>query len=285
MRFLHLGDLHLGKSLGDFDLIGDQKYILDQMLAVIRERTVDAVLIAGDVYDKAIPSEAATNLLDYFLCRLAEAGVKTFLISGNHDSDDRLNYRSRLFQDNQIFISSVFRGKLEKYTVEDEQGEVDVYLLPFVKASQVRHYFPDAKIDSYDDAVRVIIEHAHLDRQKRNVIVAHQFVAGRSEDPVLAGSESFGTQSVGLVEKISYDCFDPFDYVALGHIHSPQKVGREEVRYAGSPLKYSLSEVNHIKICAIGDPRREGKGVGGTDSAVTYERSTPYKRLHTRITG
>ena len=247
MRFLHLGDLHLGKSLGDFDLIGDQKYILDQMLAVIRERTVDAVLIAGDVYDKAIPSEAATNLLDYFLCCLAETGVKTFLISGNHDSDDRLNYGSRLFQDNQIFISSVYRGELEKYTVEDEQGEVDVYLLPFVKASQVRHYFPDAKIDSYDDAVRVIIEHAHLDRQKRNVIVAHQFVTGRSEDPVLAGSESIGTQSVGLVEKISYDCFDPFDYVALGHIHSPQKVGREEVRYAGSPLKYSLSEVNHIK--------------------------------------
>ena len=259
MRFLHLGDLHLGKSLGDFDLIGDQKYILDQMLAVIRERTVDAVLIAGDVYDKAIPSEAATNLLDYFLCHLAETGVKTFLISGNHDSDDRLNYGSRLFQDNQIFISSVFRGELEKYTVEDEQGEVDVYLLPFVKASQVRHYFPDAKIDSYDDAVRVIIEHAHLDRQKRNVIVAHQFVAGRSEDPVLAGSESIGTQSVGLVEKISYDCFDPFDYVALGHIHSPQKVGREEVRYAGSPLKYSLSEVNHIKSVPLVTLAEKGK--------------------------
>lgn len=259
MRFLHLGDLHLGKSLGDFDLIGDQKYILDQILAVIREKTVDAVLIAGDVYDKAIPSEAATNLLDYFLCHLAETGVKTFLISGNHDSDDRLNYGSRLFQDNQIFISSVFRGELEKYTVEDEQGEVDVYLLPFVKASQVRHYFLDAKIDSYDDAVRVIIEHAHLDRQKRNVIVAHQFVAGRSEDPVLAGSESIGTQSVGLVEKISYDCFDPFDYVALGHIHSPQKVGREEVRYAGSPLKYSLSEVNHIKSVPLVTLAEKGK--------------------------
>lgn len=259
MRFLHLGDLHLGKSLGDFDLIGDQKYILDQILAVIREKTVDAVLIAGDVYDKAIPSEAATNLLDYFLCHLAETGVKTFLISGNHDSDDRLNYGSRLFQDNQIFISSVFRGELEKYTVEDEQGEVDVYLLPFVKASQVRHYFPDAKIDSYDDAVRVIIEHAHLNLQKRNVIVAHQFVTGRSEDPVLAGSESIGTQSVGLVEKISYDCFDPFDYVALGHIHSPQKVGREEVRYAGSPLKYSLSEVNHIKSVPLVTLAEKGK--------------------------
>ncbi len=247
MRLLHLGDLHLGKSLGDFDLIEDQKYILDQILAVIRDKAVDAVLIAGDVYDKAIPSEAATNLLDYFLCHLSETGVKTFLISGNHDSDDRLNYGSQLFQTSQIFISSVYRGTLAKYTVEDELGEVDVYLLPFVKASQVRHYFPDAKIDSYDDAVRVILAEAHIDPKRRNVIVAHQFVTGKSEEPALAGSESMGTQSVGLVEKIGYDCFDAFDYVALGHIHSPQRVGREEVRYAGSPLKYSLSEVNNTK--------------------------------------
>ena len=247
MRFLHLGDLHLGKSLGEFDLIEDQKYILDQILTVIRESSVDAVLIAGDVYDKAIPSEAATNLLDYFLCRLSETGVKTFLISGNHDSDDRLNYGSQLFQTSQIFISSVYRGTLAKYTVEDELGEVDVYLLPFVKASQVRHYFPDAKIESYDDAVRVILTEAQVDPKRRNVIAAHQFVTGKSEDPALSGSESMGTQSVGLVEKISYDCFDAFDYVALGHIHSPQKVGREEVRYAGSPLKYSLSEVNNTK--------------------------------------
>lgn len=247
MRFLHLGDLHLGKALGDFDLIEDQKYILDQILAVIRDRSVDAVLIAGDVYDKAIPSEAATNLLDYFLCRLSEAGVKTFLISGNHDSDDRLNYGSQLFRSNQIFISSVYKGKLEKYTVQDELGEVEVYLLPFVKASQVRHYFPNSKIESYDDAVRVILTEAQVDSKRRNVIVAHQFVTGRSENPALSGSESIGTQSVGLVEQIGYDCFDVFDYAALGHIHSPQKVGREEVRYAGSPLKYSLSEANNTK--------------------------------------
>ena len=247
MRFLHLGDLHLGKSLGNFDLIEDQKYILAQILAVIRDRSVDAVLIAGDVYDKAIPSEAATNLLDYFLCRLSETGVKTFMISGNHDSDDRLNYGSRLFQTSQIYIASVYMGILAKYTVEDQVGEVDVYLLPFVKASQVRHYFPDAKIDSYDDAVHVILTQAGIDLNRRNIIVAHQFVTGKSEDPALAGSESAGTQSVGLVEKIGYDCFDAFDYVALGHIHSSQKVGREEVRYAGSPLKYSLSEVNNIK--------------------------------------
>lgn len=247
MKFLHLGDLHLGKSLGDFDLIRDQKYILDQILEIIKEQSVDSVLIAGDVYDKSVPSEAATNLLDYFLSSLARSGVKTFMISGNHDSDDRLNYGSGLFEANQIYISAKYDGMLYRQTVEDAYGKADIYLLPFVKASQVKHFFPDAEISSYDDAVRVIIEHAGVDLSRRNILVAHQFVTGRSEDPKLGGSEGAGTQSVGLVEKIGYDCFDAFDYVALGHIHSPQRVGREEVRYAGSPLKYSLSEVNNEK--------------------------------------
>lgn len=247
MKFLHLGDLHLGKSLGDFDLIRDQKYILDQILEIIKEQSVDGVLIAGDVYDKSVPSEAATNLLDYFLSSLARSGVKTFMISGNHDSDDRLNYGSGLFEANQIYISAKYDGTLYRQTVEDAYGKADIYLLPFVKAFQVKHFFPDAEISSYDDAVRVIIEHAGVDLSRRNILVAHQFVTGGSEDPKLGGSEGAGTQSVGLVEKIGYDCFDAFDYVALGHIHSPQRVGREEVRYAGSPLKYSLSEVNNEK--------------------------------------
>ena len=247
MKFLHLGDLHLGRSLGDFDLIEDQKYILDQILEIIEKENVDGVLIAGDVYDKSIPSEAATNLLDYFLCKLSESGVQTFMISGNHDSDDRLNYGSNLFEANQIYISALYNGTLDKRTVTDEYGEVNVYLLPFVKASQVRHFYPEETIDSYDDAVRVILKHADMDVTQRNVIVAHQFVTGQSEDPALGGSEGAGTQSVGLVEKIGYDCFDGFDYVALGHIHSPQRVGRDQVRYSGSPLKYSLSEVHNAK--------------------------------------
>lgn len=247
MKFLHLGDLHLGRSLGDFDLIEDQKYILDQILEIIEKENVDGVLIAGDVYDKSIPSEAATNLLDYFLCKLSESGVQTFMISGNHDSDDRLNYGSNLFEANQIYISALYHGTLDKRTVTDEYGEVNVYLLPFVKASQVRHFYPEETIDSYDDAVRVILKHADMDVTQRNVIVAHQFVTGQSEDPALGGSEGAGTQSVGLVEKIGYDCFDGFDYVALGHIHSPQRVGRDQVRYSGSPLKYSLSEVHNAK--------------------------------------
>lgn len=251
MKLLHIGDLHLGKSLGDFDLIGDQKYILDQILGIIKEKAVDGVLIAGDVYDKAVPSEAAMNLLDYFLSSLSRSGVLTFMISGNHDSDDRLNYGSDLFAANQIYIASKYDGTLYRRTVTDAYGEADIYLLPFVKASQVKHFFPDAEIATYDDAVRVILSHAGVDPDRRNIIVAHQFVTGRSEDPALGGSESVGTQSVGLVEKIGYDCFDTFDYAALGHIHSPQRVGREEVRYAGSPLKYSLSEVNNAKSVPI----------------------------------
>ena len=183
------------------------------------------MLIAGDVYDKAVPSETATKLLDYFLSRLSCMGVDTFVISGNHDSDDRLNYGSSLFEINRIYISSVFDGTMHKRTIQDEYGEVDVYMLPFIKASQVKHYYKEEKIDSYEDAVRTVIEHTDIDEDRRNVII----------------------KSVGLVEKIGYDCFDKFDYVALGHIHSPQRVGRDEVRYSGSPLKYSLSEVNNTK--------------------------------------
>ena len=247
MKLIHLGDLHLGKSLGDFDLIKDQEYILGQVLKLVDDEKIDAVLIAGDVYDKAIPSEAATRLLDSFLNQLAKRQVSTFLISGNHDSDDRLNFGSMLFESNHIYISAIFNGHLDKHVIRDGEKEVNIYLLPFVKASQVRHFFPDEKIESYEDAVRVILRDAEIDKEKCNVLVAHQFVAGKGEDPALGGSESAGTQSVGLVEKIGYDIFDEFDYVALGHIHSPQRIGRDELRYSGSPLKYSLSEVNNEK--------------------------------------
>lgn len=246
MKFIHLGDLHLGKSLGDFDLIEDQKYILDSVLKLVEKEQVEGVLIAGDVYDRALPSEAAVNLLDDFLCGLAQRKCKVFLISGNHDSDDRLNYGSRFFRSHEIFITSVYDGMLQKQTVTDEYGEINIYMLPFVKASLVRHFFPEEEIRTYEDAVRVILKNTDIDTGKRNILVAHQFVAS-GVDPALGGSESIGTISVGLVEKISYECFEDFDYVALGHIHSPQRVGRDEVRYSGSPLKYSLSEVNNQK--------------------------------------
>ncbi|MCR5702728.1 MAG: exonuclease SbcCD subunit D [Lachnospiraceae bacterium] len=251
MRLMHIGDLHLGKSLGDFDLTEDQEYLLNQLLEIVDSRSVDAVLIAGDVYDKAIPSEAATRMLDYFLNSLAKRNVYTYMISGNHDSDERLNYGSSLFETNNIYISTKYEGKLYKHTLKTEKEEADIYLLPFVKASQVRHYLPEAKIESYDDAVKAILNNETIDTSRCNVLVAHQFVVGKSEDPELSGSEGLGTQSVGLVEKIGYDCFDDFDYVALGHIHSPQQVGRKEVRYSGSPLKYSVSEANNEKSVSL----------------------------------
>ena len=259
MKFLHLGDLHLGKTLSDFDLIEDQRHILNQILCIADNESIDGVFIAGDVYDKSVPSEAATRLLDDFLIQLAKKEIKVFMVSGNHDSDDRLNYGSTLFASNQIFISAVFDGTLHKQCFTDGDTEIDIYMLPFVKASQVRHYFPEENIENYDDAVRIIIKNTTINKENKNILVAHQFVAGKGEDPALAGSESIGTQSVGMVEKIGYDCFDDFDYVALGHIHSPQKVGREEIRYAGSPLKYSLSEANNEKsVCLITVSAEEG---------------------------
>lgn len=251
MKLMHVGDLHLGKSLGDFDLKDDQEYILNSLLKIIEERKIDAIMIAGDVYDKSIPSEAATGMLDDFLNNLSKRNIHTFLISGNHDSDERLNYGSSLFISNNIFISSKYDGNLYKHTLKVNDEEADIYMLPFVKASRVKHYHPDAKIESYDDAVRTIIANADIDESKCNILIAHQFVAGKGDDPMLGGSESLGTVSVGTVEKIGYDCFDNFDYVALGHIHSPQQVGRKEVRYSGSPLKYSLSEVDNDKSVPI----------------------------------
>ena len=250
MKIMHLGDLHIGKSLGDFDLYEDQKYILEQILNLIKEKSVDVLLIAGDVYDKAIPGEKSVQLLDYFLKRLVETGIKTYMISGNHDSDERLNFGSSLFESNNIYINSKFNKILKKYSLYDEFGELNIYLLPFVKASQVQHFFPEEKIDSYDMAVRTIIKHSDFDVGKRNILVAHQFVAGK-DDPEIAGSEGLSVHNVGMVEKIGYGSLAEFDYVALGHIHSPQSVGLKHIRYSGSPLKYSLSEVNNNKSVPI----------------------------------
>ncbi|MCR5747221.1 MAG: exonuclease SbcCD subunit D [Lachnospiraceae bacterium] len=259
MKLLHVGDLHLGRSLGDFDLRDDQEHMLNELLKIIDEKEADAILIAGDVYDKSLPSESATNLLDGFLRQLAKRRVFTYMISGNHDSDERLNYGSELFKTNRIFIAGKYEGELCRHTLEVGKEEADIYLLPFVKASQVRHYHPEADIKSYDDAVRTVISGVDIDKSRHNILVAHQFVVGENADPVLGGSETIGAQSVGLVEKIGYDSFDDFDYVALGHIHSPQQVGRETIRYSGSPLKYSLSEVNNEKSVTLITFEGEGK--------------------------
>lgn len=258
MRLIHLGDLHLGKSLGDYSLVEDQKFILDQILDIVKERSVDGVMVAGDVFDRSIPPEAAVNLLDDFLSSLAQLEVRTFVISGNHDSQDRLAYGGRLFTSRGIHIAAGFDGRLQKVTLEDDFGEVNIWMLPFVKASQVRHFYPDAPIESYEDAVRTIIEGARIDYDSRNVLMAHQFVSGDT-NPKIAGSEGASVLNVGTVEVISSELFRDFDYVALGHIHSPQSVGSEQIRYSGSPLKYSLSEAGSDKSVPLIEIGEKGK--------------------------
>ncbi len=250
MIFLHLADLHLGKTLGDYNLIDDQKYILEQIRSAIKEKSVDAVLIAGDVFDRSIPAEAAVELLDGLLSDLADMGVKAFMISGNHDSEERLGYGGKFFAGRGIHVVTKFDGKAAKIALQDEHGPVNIYLLPFIKASQVRHFYPEERIDSYEDAVRTVIAHSEIDPAQRNVLVAHQFVSG-DIPPKFGGSEGTAVQHVGTVEIISSGIFSDFDYVALGHLHSPQSVGRETVRYSGSLLKYSLSEAGDDKSAPI----------------------------------
>ena len=210
-----MADLHLGRNLCEMDLIDDQRYILRQIVNIVKEKEADGVIIAGDVYDKAVPSEAATRLLSDFLDELARLKVKTFIISGNHDSDERLGYGSNLFESNKIFISAKYNGTLMKHTMNDGNGELDIWLLPFVKASQVKRFYPDEEINSYDDAVRVVIDKAGIDPERRNMLIAHQFVTGRGSAPKMSGSESIATRSVGAVELVGVDIFSAFDYVAL----------------------------------------------------------------------
>lgn len=247
MKFIHLADLHIGKSIKDFSMLEDQRYVLKKVIEVAKKEKVDAVLISGDVYDRTIPSEDAVQLFDDFIYDLSQIPVKVFLISGNHDSDERLNFGSRLFTENEIYFCTKFDGYLYKKTIEDEYGPVNFYLLPFVKASQVKHFYPDAEIDSYDEAVCTVIENTDINPDERNIILSHQFVAGKSGTISLGGSEGIDVKSVGTVEQIGCDSFDAFDYAALGHIHKAQKIGRDEVRYAGTLLKYHIDEVNDEK--------------------------------------
>lgn len=256
MKFVHLSDLHIGKSVKDFSMIEDQRFILNQIIDIVIREKVDVVLISGDVYDRTIPSEDAVRLFDDFIYKLSEVPVKILLISGNHDSDERLNFGSRLFVNKGVYFCTKYNGILYKQTFEDEYGPINFYLLPFVKASLIKHFYPEADIETYDQAVRTALNNSDVNTSERNVILAHQFVAGKSGKITLGGSESPAVASVGLVERIGYDCFDDFDYVALGHIHKAQKIGREEVRYAGTPLKYHVDEVNDektIPVVSMGD--------------------------------
>ena len=241
MKFIHLGDLHLGKNVNDFSMIEDQRYILDQIIGIIEERDIDAVLLAGDIYDRSIPSEEAVKLFDAFLTRLASLEVSVFAVSGNHDSDERLHFGSSLFASNEIYINGRYDGEVACVHTEDEHGPLHIWLLPYIKASRVGHFLTGADTSTYDKAFRAAMDHCEINQAERNLIVLHQFVTGAAKEPELAGSETM-MLNVGTIDKIGADCFDAFDYVAMGHIHRGQAVGRETCRYAGSMLKYSLDK-------------------------------------------
>lgn len=296
MKFIHLSDLHLGKRVNEISMTDDQAYILTQIIDIIDAEHPDAVVIAGDVYDKSVPPAEAVTLFDGFLCRLAERKLPVLIISGNHDSPERLAFGGRLMEGAGIHLSPVYDGKVEPVTLSDSRGDVHFWLLPFVKPAHVKRYFPDAGIESYTDAVRVAIEHMDVDFTGRNVLVTHQFVTGA----VTCESEEI---SVGGSDNVDADLFDGFDYVALGHLHGPQNIGSNRVRYCGTPLKYSFSEAGHHKsvtVVELGEkgslhlqtiplnPRHDLREIRGTFAELTdksfYQGTAVEDYLHIILT-
>lgn len=244
MKFFHLSDLHLGRRMYEFSLIDDQKFILEEILCLAAEEHPDAVVIAGDIYDRAVPSAEAVELFDRFLCALAKRRIPVLVISGNHDSPERIAFGANLMTPSGVFLSPVYNGYVEPVSLSDAFGAVNFYLLPFIKPANVRRFYPEEAIESYTDALRCAVEHMNVDPSARNVLVTHQFVTGgvRSE------SEDI---TVGGTDNVDAAVFDRFDYVALGHLHGAQKIGRETLRYSGTPLKYSFSEKDQVKSVTV----------------------------------
>ena len=252
MKFMHLSDLHLGKRVHNFSMIEDQKYILDQIITIVDEERVTGVIIAGDVYDKPVPSAEAVALFDEFLVNLSKRNLNVFVISGNHDSPERIAFGEKLMRHSGVYMSPVYNGEIEPVQLTDEFGNINVYLLPFVKPVHVKHYCDKDEIQDYSEAIGCVIEQLDLNNDERNILVCHQFVTGatRSESEEI---------SVGGLDNVDASVFAPFDYVALGHIHGPQNIGSEKIRYCGTPLKYSFSEADHKKSVTLLDIGKKGE--------------------------
>lgn len=244
MKFIHLSDLHLGKRVNEFSMIEEQDAILKQILNIIDNESPDGILIAGDIYDKSVPSAEAVQLFDGFLCELAKRHLQVFIISGNHDSPERIAFGSRIMDASGIHLSPVYNGNIEPITMQDDCGNVNIYMLPFVKPSHVRRFYEDEDIVTYTDAMQVAISAMNIDTSARNILVTHQFVTGATT----CESEEI---SVGGTDNVDASVFADFDYVALGHIHGAQNCGSERVRYCGTPLKYSFSEAHHQKSVTV----------------------------------
>ncbi len=250
MKFVHLSDLHLGKRVNEYSMLEDQEYILTKIINIIDDEKPSGVIIAGDVYDKSIPSAETVQMFDDFLTRLAKRNLQVFVISGNHDSPERMSFGSRLMDQSGIHISQVYNGEFVPFSMKDEHGVVNVYMLPFVKPAHVKR-FSDESIESYTDAIRVAITEMKVDQSARNLLITHQFVTGATR------SESEDV-SVGGSDNVDVSVFDVFDYVALGHIHSPQNCTSERVRYCGTPLKYSFSEAKDKKSVTVVELAEKG---------------------------
>lgn len=254
MKLFHLSDLHLGRRLNDYPLIEDQEYILDEILKAADEERPDGIIIAGDVYDKTTPSEDAVKLFDQFLSELAARELKVFIISGNHDSAERVAFGGRIMNRAGVFVSPVYDGKIEGIPLG---GDVVVYLMPFVREYTVRAVFPEKEINTITDAARAVIENITLDKSKINILVAHQFVTGTADGSDVERSTD-QAKAVGGVDNIDARVFKDFDYVALGHIHKPQRAGSDNLRYCGSPMKYSFDEVNQRKAIVVVETGEKG---------------------------
>lgn len=243
MRLLHLSDLHIGKRVNEFSLLNDQRFVLEGVLRMVREHHVDALLLAGDLYDKAAPSAEAVAVVDWFLEEAAATGTRVLAIAGNHDSAERVAYGAGLLGRQGVHLSPVYNGTLSSVVLEDEYGPVTFWLMPFLKPPMVRPFFPEQTLDTYSDALAAALSTCAIDETQRNVLLAHQFITWGSSEPRRCDSEL----SLGGVDNVDGHIFDDFDYVALGHIHRPQRIGRDEMRYSGSPLKYSFSEIRDPK--------------------------------------
>ncbi|NLJ66176.1 MAG: exonuclease SbcCD subunit D [Clostridiales bacterium] len=255
MKILHIADLHIGKRVNGFNMIEDQEYILDEILKLTDSTKPGAVLMAGDIYDKSQPSTEAVELLDEFLTRLASLGQPVFIISGNHDSPERLSFGSRIMENNGLHIAGVFDGFLQKATLEDDDGKINIFMLPFIKPAMVRPFFNEP-VESYEDAVKMVISASEINTDERNILVAHQFVVSGMAQPQLSDSEAI---SIGGLDHVDVSIFDDFDYVALGHLHRHQRMGRDCIRYSGSPLKYSFSETRHTKSVTLVEMGKKGE--------------------------
>lgn len=256
MKILHLADLHFGKILQEQSLIEDQEYILKEIINIIKEKEIKALLISGDIYDRSVPPTEAVNLLDNFLkILIKDLKIKVFIISGNHDSKDRLGFGNKIFEDEGLYIESKYNGRLKKVRLEDEYGPLNIYMLPFIKPVEVKKFFEDDLENNYDLAINKIIEKEEIDKSERNIIMVHQFVTAENVKPERTESEVL---SLGGIENVDVSNFKSFDYVAIGHVHRPQKIGRDTARYAGTILKYSFSEINHNKSIPIIDIKEKG---------------------------